>query len=184
MAETRPAPSSARAIELPAAAMGQAHEVMAGRPCALAEVVEETRSAGAEVVWRGIVTPATIHAIASLAALAAQHGARLDLTPQGLDERETAFLEDFHAYGPGAAQVGDAGSGPAALLGAAVEVAFTAWQMRPRPARSRPKASGGKAVSKREGSALDRITNRPLSPCRRINRPKAWARRARTAWSS
>ena len=43
---------------------------------------------------------------------------------------------------------------------------------------------GGKALSSRDGIAADRMTNTPLSPCRRISRPNAWASRARTTRSS
>ena len=136
-------------IDLPEAAMRQAHAVLSGQGAELAGVLAETRvlQPRRSVQWRGALTPATIHHIGSLCALAAEHGVQVDLTPRGLDERETAFLVDYRTYGPQAARQGeDAGGSSSALLAAASEAAYALWQMRPRGAGPAREPMGGKAV--------------------------------------
>ena len=135
-------------LTLSQAAMRQVHDVLGGKSNALAEAVAQTRKlrGRGEVVWRGVLTPATIHHIGGLSALASEHGAITDFEPQGLDEREQAFLKDYATYGPAAAKGIDGGGTLSALVSAGSEAAYALWQMRPRAKRGKRPSKGGKAV--------------------------------------
>ncbi len=132
-------------ISLSDAALGQVHAYLSGAGEDMASVIAQTRTAlrhGA-VTWSGTLTPATIHGLGAIHALAQEEGAAVTLNHSGLDHRQLAFFADYYRYGPGAA--GDSGASLAEIMSAAREVLFAVRQMA-RPARPAPRSSSGRAL--------------------------------------
>lgn len=132
-------------IPLSEAALGQVHAYLDGRGEDLAAAIARTRRARKQgvVTWAGTVTPRTVHGLGAIHALASEEGARVTLAHTGLDERQTAFFQDYYQYGPEASH--GAGTGGSALFVALREALFAIGQML-RPAARNMKAPGGKAL--------------------------------------
>ena len=138
--------SRATVIEIDELTAAQGHRVLAGKACALADAMADSKAAlgrGGDVTWRVVVGPRSVYAIESVHRLAADAGIDVQFNPlASLQRPERVFYDDYVRYrlpisrGERAARFADewtAAGGEA--LSAAVGLARPSRPSAPQPER-------------------------------------------------